>query len=277
MTLAEARRAFPSYRSAPGAVPARVAARKAISRGFGISYDDVGEGPAVVLVPGFTMSGGDWWELGYVDRLVALGRRVLAVDPLGHGGSDQPGDPAAYRWPDAPLDVVAAMDAAGVDRATLWGYSRGAVLAAVAAAEAPRRVSGLILGGSGDITTGPAMTLTPWVEGLLAGDWEALWATPLGSGYSPDDRRYCERFNDPRAFGAALAGRRLFPYSDDPSRITARSLVYCGGEDSPEENGRTAQALGVQLHVLPGLDHDGGIMAIDQVMAIVEPFLASMR
>lgn len=38
----------------------------------------------------------------------------------------------------------------------------------------------------------------------------------------------------------------------------------------------TAEALGVELHVLRGLDHDTGLMEIDQVMAVVEPFLAAI-
>ena len=125
MTLPESRRGFPTYRSPSGVEPARASARKADSRGFGISYDDVGEGPTIVLIPGFSQSGGDWWELGYPDRLVVLGRRVLVVDPLGHGVSDRPHEPAAYRWPDVALDIVATMDAAGVAQAILWGLLAG--------------------------------------------------------------------------------------------------------------------------------------------------------
>jgi pimeloyl-ACP methyl ester carboxylesterase len=146
LTLPEIRRGFPTYRSASGEEPARVAARKVDSRGLGISYDDVGEGPTIVLISGFSQSGGDWWELGYVDRLVALGRRVLVVDPLGHGSSDRPHDPSAYKWPGVALDIVATMDAAGVAEATLWGFSRGAALAASATIETPARVVGLVLG-----------------------------------------------------------------------------------------------------------------------------------
>ena len=137
MTLPESRRGFGTYRSASGVEPTRVAARKVTSRGFGISYDDVGEGPTIILISGFSQSGGDWWELGYVDRLVALGRRVLVVDPLGHGTSDRPHDPSAYKWPGVALDIVATMDAAGIADATLWGFSRGAALAASATIETP--------------------------------------------------------------------------------------------------------------------------------------------
>ena len=273
MTLAEGRRGFPTYRSVSGAEPARVAARKVSSRGFGISYDDVGEGPTIVLISGFSQSGGDWWELGYVDRLVALGRRVLVVDPLGHGGSDRPHQPDAYKWPDVALDILATMEAAGVARATLWGFSRGAALAASATIETPARVVGLVLGAGGDLSDTPPVALSPPIETLLAGDWAAFFATPGGAIYADATRRYHERVNDPRAFGAALAGRRLFPYDIDLGRVSVPSLVYTGSEDEPDRDRRTAQALRVEFHELPGLDHRTGLSATDRVMAVVEPFL----
>ena len=276
MVLPEVRRGFPTYRAASGAEPARVAAQKVDSRGSGISYDDVGEGPTIVLISGFSQSGGDWWELGYVDRLVALGRRVLVVDSLGHGGSDRPHDPESYRWPDVALDIVATMDAAGVAEATLWGFSRGAALAASAAIELPARLVGLVLGAGGDLSETPPSALSPTIETLLAGDWAAFFATPAGSIYADVTRRYHERVNDPRAFGAALAGRRLFPYDLDLGRISAPSFVYGGSEDEPDRNRCTAQALGVEFHELPGLDHRTGLSATDQVMPVVEPVLQAM-
>lgn len=274
MTLPEIRRGFPTHRSASGEARARVTARKVDSRGFGISYDDVGEGPAIVLISGFSQSGGDWWELGYVDRLVGLRRRVLVVDPLGHGSSDRPHDSDAYAWPGVALDVVAAMDSAGVSRAILWGFSRGATLAACVAIERPDRVAGLILGAGGDLGWTPPSALTPTIEALLAGDWATFFASPGGSIYADATRRYHERVSDPRAFGAALAGRRLIPYDIDLGRISARSFVYGGSEDEPEHDRRTARALGVEFHELPGLDHRTGLSATDPVMAVVEPFLA---
>jgi pimeloyl-ACP methyl ester carboxylesterase len=82
--------------------------------------------------------------------------------------------------------------------------------------------------------------------------------------------------NDPRAFGAALAGRRLFPYDLELGRISAPSFVYGGSEDGPDLNRRTAHALGVDFHELPGLDHRTGLSATDRVMAVVEPFLVAI-
>jgi hypothetical protein len=67
----------------------------------------------------------------------------------------------------------------------------------------------------------PPIALSPAIEALLAGDWAAFFATPGRSIYADATRRYHERVNDPRAFGAALAGRRLFPYGIDLGRIAA--------------------------------------------------------
>ena len=77
----------------------------------------------------------EWRDLGIVDRL-ATTHRVLSVDSLGHGTSDGPYEWEAYRAPAIGDDIVAAMDDAGVERASIWGYSRGAWMAAMVAAGA---------------------------------------------------------------------------------------------------------------------------------------------
>jgi hypothetical protein len=84
---------------------------------------------------------------------------------------------------------------------------------------------GVILGAGGDRGDTPPIGLSPPIEALLAGDWAAFFATPGGSIYADATRRYHERVNDPRAFGAALAGRRLFPYDLDLRRIPAPSAA----------------------------------------------------
>jgi len=63
-------------------------------------------------------SAADYREAGYVDQLAAT-LRVLIVGPLGHGQSDKPHDAVAYRAPGVAVDVIAVMDAAGLEKATL--------------------------------------------------------------------------------------------------------------------------------------------------------------
>jgi len=128
-----------------------VVTKSVISRGHAIRYQDAGAGPAIVLLPGWTMSAADWRDAGYVEQL-ASAHRILAIDPLGNGVSDKPHDLDAYRWPDVGADVLAVLDGEGIDRAVLWGYSHGASFAALAAAEAPDRAAGLVLASGGDLT-----------------------------------------------------------------------------------------------------------------------------
>lgn len=240
------------------------------SRGHTISFEDAGEGPAIVLVPGWTMSAADWRDAGYVDRL-ATSHRVLAVDPLGNGLSDKPHELDAYGWPAVAADVVAVLDATGVDRATVWGYSRGAALAGAVAAEFPDRVAALILGGGGDLTLAVPEESAPsaMTEAMFHGDFGPLWDE---YSFSEEDRQYDREVNDPIALGAMhiQEGRTL---AIDIGRVAAPALVYVGGNDHPEDERKTSAALGVDLQVVPNLDHLEAFSRLDLVMPLVLGFL----
>jgi pimeloyl-ACP methyl ester carboxylesterase len=240
------------------------------SRGYAISYTDTGQGAPVVLIPGFMQSAADWREAGYVDRLAATGR-VLVVDSLGHGESDKPHDAEAYRAPEVAADVIAVLDAAGIERAALWGYSRGAWLACMAAIEFSQRLSALILGGAG-LTQPPPTDMPPWVDALSRGDWAAFW--PLfGMSLPPELKLHFEDGNDPEALAAERKGRIESAYVFDLGRVSAPALVYCGGDDDPDDAVPTAQALNTELHVVEGCDHVGAFTEVDAIMPIAVAFL----
>ena len=247
-----------------------VITKAARSRGHTISFEDAGAGPAVVLVPGWTMSAADWRDAGYIDRL-ATSHRVLAVDPLGNGLSDKPHELDAYGWPAVAADIVAVMDAAGVDQATVWGYSRGAALAGAVAAEFPDRVAALILTGGGDLTSAvPDNTpLDAMTEAMFRGDFGPLWDK---YSFSEEDRQYDQEVNDPIALGA-MSIEEERTCAVNIGRVTAPALVYVGGNDRPDEERRTSDALGVELQVLPGLDHLQAFSRLDLVMPLVLGFL----
>jgi pimeloyl-ACP methyl ester carboxylesterase len=110
----------------------------------------VGEGPRdLVLVPGWISNVEVFWEEPSAVRfLESLARfsRVILFDKRGTGLSD--------RVPDMPGletrmdDVRAVMDAAGSERAALFGYSEGGPLCVLFAATYPDRASALITHGS---------------------------------------------------------------------------------------------------------------------------------
>jgi len=249
-----------------GAEP--VVTKTARSRGYTISYEDAGLGPVIVLIPGATMSAADWRDAGYVDGL-ANTHRVLSVDPLGNGLSDKPHDLGDYGWPAVADDVLAVMDAEHVDRAVVWGYSRGGGLAAALASEHPDRVAALILhdGVPQDVIAGTPPTAH--ADALMRGDFGPMWAA---FDFSEDDRRYDEEVNDPRALGALWSEPRRSGLAIDLGRVAAPTLVV-GGDDDPGLAKTVADALGAELRVMPGLDHLQAFSRLDLVMPLVLAFL----
>jgi pimeloyl-ACP methyl ester carboxylesterase len=114
--------------------------------GHRIAFDVTGTGPAVLLQHGLLSGRSTWHANGFVAALAA-GFTVVAVDSLGHGESDKPGDPAAYRR-DARADQLAAvLDALALERAHVVGYSMGGWLAAGFAARHPGRLLSVTIGG----------------------------------------------------------------------------------------------------------------------------------
>lgn len=108
---------------------------------------------AVVLLHGYSASI-EWWE--EVAPLLADGRRVIAVDLVGHGGSEAPREAAPYR-PEGQAEAVReALDALGVRRAVLVGHSMGGAVAAALADRYP------------DVVERVAVSDTPGAADLVA-------------------------------------------------------------------------------------------------------------
>ncbi|MBK5267049.1 MAG: hypothetical protein JJE47_06385 [Acidimicrobiia bacterium] len=82
-----------------------------------------------------------------------------------------------------------------------------------------------------------------------------------------------EDVNDPKALIAVRKGTIAPPYVFDLGRVSAPALVYCGGDDDPDEVMPTAQALHTEVHVLEGCDHVGAFMEVDSVMPFAVAFL----
>ena len=89
------------------------------------------------------------WELPefdhFLDQLAAMGRLIM-FDKRGTGLSDPVAGPAPLE--DRMDDVRAVMDAAGSERAALFGLSEGGPMSVLFATTYPERTSALILCGS---------------------------------------------------------------------------------------------------------------------------------
>src|SRR5499425_1112171 len=114
-----------------------------------IAYRVFGEGPRdLVLIPGTLSHAELYWELPinqYLLKRFTSFARVIVFDKRGQGLSDRV---AEQTLEERIGDVRAVMDAAGSERATIYGWSEGGAMSLMFAATYPERASALVLCGS---------------------------------------------------------------------------------------------------------------------------------
>lgn len=120
------------------------------SDGVSIAYQVTGSGPVdIVLVHGWISNVELAWEhprpRRFMQRLASRAR-VINFDKRGTGLSDRTGNLPTFEQ--RMDDVRAVMDAAGSDRAILFGWSEGGPMSALFAATYPERTLGLVLYGT---------------------------------------------------------------------------------------------------------------------------------
>jgi class 3 adenylate cyclase len=115
-----------------------------------VAYQITGEGPVeLVMAPGTASHLDLDWEwpekAEFLNRLGAF-CRLVRFDKRGTGLSDRPTDAATLE--ERTDDIRAVMDAAGTDRAFIFGYSEGGNLAVLFGGTYPQRTRGLLLWGT---------------------------------------------------------------------------------------------------------------------------------
>jgi len=103
-------------------------------------FDDVGTGPAVVLIHGYPFNRSLWNE--QVEALSG-NYRVVTPDLRGFGESDASEGPATMNR--MAQDVAKLMDQLGIDRAVIGGLSMGGYVALAFVKQFPSRVKALVL------------------------------------------------------------------------------------------------------------------------------------
>lgn len=141
----------------------------AIGDGLALNVREVGSGDAIVLVHGLPSNIGDWASVP--DALAALGHRVVVYDRVGYGHSSRAADAADYSLPVNARRLGELLDALGIERASLVGWSYGGGIVQTFAVDHPERVVALVLLGS----VGP-------ISARRAGDdpLESLARSPIG-------------------------------------------------------------------------------------------------
>jgi pimeloyl-ACP methyl ester carboxylesterase len=107
-----------------------------------LAVHDFGDGPAIVLLHAGIVDSWSWEPL--TPFLLAGGYRVVAFDRRGIGDSVTEDVPYSDR-----ADVIAMLDALGIERACLVGNSIGGMVAIDTAVESPGRTAALVAIGAG--------------------------------------------------------------------------------------------------------------------------------
>jgi pimeloyl-ACP methyl ester carboxylesterase/plasmid stabilization system protein ParE len=119
------------------------------SGGLNIAFSVTGEGPDLVVAPGFISHLDIMWEepsvVHFYSRLASF-RRVVTFDKRGTGLSD----PVMHAptLEESVDDLRAVMDAAGCESADVVGISEGGTMATLMTASHPDRVKALVLYGT---------------------------------------------------------------------------------------------------------------------------------
>jgi len=232
--------------------------------GVHLNLETSGDGPALLLLHGFT-GGVPTWELHLEEW---RNFRTIAVDLLGHGKSDCPADPERYGFEQTVADLVGILDHLGAIRVAVLGYSMGGRvalhLALHLARHSPDRLQALILESTSPGTddqaerdararSDHALAATIERDGIesFVNRWEALplFATQAHLPASTRQALRQQRLaNDPGGLANSLRGLSVGvqkPLGKDLGSIDAPVLLIVGEQD--EKYRRLAQRMAARL------------------------------
>ena len=261
-----------------------------------IAYRVFGDGPRdIIVVPGTVSHVELYWELPvnqYLLKRLASFARVIVFDKRGQGLSDRV---ANQTLEERVGDVLAVMDAAGSNRATVYGWSEGGQMSLTFAATQHERVSGLVLYG-----TYASMQSAPWAvsrekfEEFLAAletHWGQGMLVHLNAPSRIEDKAFLKWFGrleravaSPSSIQALMRSNYEIDVTHLLSSIQVPTLILHRVGDSlvPVESGRllARNIPGAEYVELPGDDHLLQAMdqnVLDTMLDRIEEFVTGQR
>jgi pimeloyl-ACP methyl ester carboxylesterase len=222
--------------------------------GLELYYEVHGTGKPLVLLHGGLLTIG--LSFGAILPVLAETRQVIAVELQGHGHTaDIDREPSLTGFAD---DVVALLDELGIERADLFGFSLGGLVALQIAMSHPERVDRLIAAATHFRSEGYHIEIRD----------PQLWATstrmPTEADFKAMREAHAAVAPDPSQFDAVEA--KLQPVVvavdgwslDDLRGITAPTLLVIGDHDfvTVEHAGQMHDLIpNSQLAILPRTNH----------------------
>ncbi len=179
--------------------------------------------PPLILIHGAGGSHLDW--AGAVRKL-----GTVALDLPGHGKSTASGRDSVAEY---AADVVALLDALGLERAVMGGHSMGGAIAQTLALDYPQRVQGLILVG-----TGAKLSVHPDILDRVIEHQAEVGALLKAWMWSPDTADEAREIGfqqfmtvDPRVVHGDYLACNRFDVRDRIAQISAPTLIIGGTAD----------------------------------------------
>ena len=246
--------------------------------GMKMYYEISGEGDPLVVLHGAYMN---IPSMGAIIPKLAETHKVYALELQGHGRTND--IDRAITYPNLADDVAVFMDAVGIKKADVFGYSMGAVAGLQVAIRHPQKVDQLVAASVAYDAEGwqpafrdfiPKMTIEMFVNMPFAADYKKLAANPDG-------------------FPALVAKliqleKELMAWEADMKALKTPVLIISGDADvaTLEHSVAMFRLLGggvmgdmgkplpaSRLAVMPATSHTAVIGQTDLLIGFIEPFL----
>jgi len=187
--------------------------------GVRLFWEEAGQGAPVVFVHEF---GGNHWSWEPQINFFARRHRCMTFAARGFPPSDIPEDVAAYSQAQATDDIIAVMDAAGIERAHLVGLSMGGFAVLHAGLRYPGRVLSVTAAGAGYGAEKAHEAYFRGISNQVAANFETHGAAEFAPIYAEGASRVQFQGKDPR--GWALFAERLGQHSARGAANTMRGV-----------------------------------------------------
>ena len=246
--------------------------------GMQMYYEVSGKGDPLVVLHGAYMN---IPTMGAIIPRLAKTHKVYAVELQGHGRTTDIDRPITY--PNMADDIAAFMDAVGLAKADVFGYSMGAIVGLQLAIRHPAKVNKLVAASVAYDLEGwqpafkdviPQMTVEMILQMPFAKEYPKLAANP--QGFPELARKLIALEKEPMAWGEdvkALKTPVLIITGDaDVSTLEHSVAMFrlLGGGDMGDMGKPLSPS---RLAVLPATSHTAVITQPDLLLGFIEPFL----
>jgi pimeloyl-ACP methyl ester carboxylesterase len=248
-----------------------------------INFKVSGQGEPLVLIHGVGANLGSW---DTVCKELEDSFKIIRPDLRGHGQSANIDEP--YSVDKFAADILAVMDAAGIERAHLLGFSLGGLIAQKLAIDHAERFDRIvILSAVAGRTEVERAKVVARLDMIRDGGMEAITGAAADRWFTEDfARRHPEVIEKRIAelksvhLDSYLEAYRVFGTTEliDTLHRIDRPVLIMTGEFDQGSNTRMAHAMhelieGSELIILPGLKHSVLVEASELIAAHVREFL----